>query len=195
LPYDAVTRLHLIAARARNGVIGNRGALPWKLPEDLAHFKRTTLGHIIIMGRKTWDSIGRSLPGRRNIVITRNAQWQAPGVEAASSLEDALGKCGARQDASEGNAPAAASDVFIIGGAELYAQALRRHIDTIFLTEIDADFEGDARFPALDPARWRERSREHFEPDRGRSFGFDFVHYEAIPERNLPTSPGEPDAQ
>jgi len=190
-----VTRLHLIVARARNGVIGDRGALPWKLPEDLAHFKHTTMGHAVVMGRKTWESIGRALPGRRNIVVTRNAQWRAPGVEVASSLEDARRKCTAPQDAGAGNAPAAETDVFVIGGAELYAQALRQHVDTIFLTEIDADFQGDARFPALDPARWQERSREHFAPAGDRSFGFDFVHYEAIAQRNPHPYPGGPDAQ
>jgi len=180
LPYDAVTRLHLIVARARNGVIGNRGALPWHLPQDLAHFKRMTMGHTIVMGRRTWDSIGHALPGRRNIVVTRNPQWHAPGVEAAASLEDALKKCAPDPGAAHGSVPAAGSDVFVIGGAALYAQALRGHVDTIFLTEIDADFEGDVTFPALDPARWRERSREHFAPEGGRSFSFDFVHYETI---------------
>jgi dihydrofolate reductase len=195
LPYDAVTRLHLIVARARNGVIGRCGALPWQLPEDLAHFKRTTMGHAIVMGRKTWDSIGRALPGRRNIVLTRNPNWRAPGAEVASSLEDALQKCAARREAGAANAPPGEADVFVIGGAELYAQAMRRHIDTIFVTEIDADFQGDALFPALDPARWRERSREHFGPAGGRSFGFDFVHYEAIAQRDQEAHPGDPHAQ
>jgi len=195
LPYDVVTRLHLIVARARNGVIGKRGTLPWKLPEDLAHFKRATMGHAIVMGRKTWDSIGRALPGRRNIVVTRNPTWRAPGAEVATSLEEALQKCAARQGAGGANASPGESDVFVIGGAELYAQAMRWPIDTIFMTEIDADFEGDTLFPALDPARWRERSRQHFAPAGGRPFGFDFVHYEAIAPRDQPASPGGPDVQ
>ena len=166
-----MTKIHLIVARARNGVIGRNGALPWRLPEDLEHFKRVTMGHTIIIGRKTWDSIGRPLPGRRNIVLTRDPNWQAAGAETARSLSEALRKCatGARE-----------RDVFIIGGEQLYAQALQQHVDSIFLTEIDADFEGDARFPALDPARWRERSREHFAPAGDRPFGFDFVRYEAV---------------
>lgn len=128
------------------------------------------------MGRKTWDSIGRPLPGRRNIVVTRNPRWQASGAETATSLEQALKKCAAAADEAE-------RDVFIIGGAQLYAQALQRHVDSIFLTEIDADFEGDAHFPILDPARWRECSREHFAPAAGRGFGFDFVRYEAVGEQ------------
>ena len=159
-------RLHLIVARARNGVIGNRGAMPWHLPEDLAHFKRTTLGHCVVMGRKTWDSIGRPLPGRRNIVVTRNPQWQAAGVEAASSLDAALALCDT-------------GDVFVIGGAELYAEALRRHVASIHLTEIDADFDGDARFAPLEAGRWRERSRQHVAATGQRPYAFDFVHYEA----------------
>lgn len=174
-------RIHLIVARARNGVIGNRGTLPWHLPEDLAHFKRTTMGHTVIMGRKTWDSIGRPLPGRRNIVVTRNPHWHAPGAQAAASLEQALSMCAAPlpTPGAEG-AAAAETDVFIIGGAELYARALQGRVDTIFLTEIDADFEGDVRFPALDPRRWRERSRQHYAPDSRRPYGFDLVRYDAV---------------
>ena len=166
----------MIVARARNGVIGRHGTLPWHLPEDLAHFKRTTMGHTVIMGRKTWDSIGRPLPGRRNIVITRNPQWQAPGAETATSLEQAIQKCASAAGEAD-------RDVFIIGGAQLYAQALKQHVDSIFLTEIDADFEGDTHFPTLDPKRWRERSREHFAPGAGRAFGFDFVRYELVGEQ------------
>jgi len=195
LRYETVTRLRLIVARARNGVIGNHGALPWRLPEDLAHFKRTTIGHCVVMGRRTWDSIGRPLPGRRNIVVTRNRLWHAPGAEAASSLEDALNKCAARADSGHGGSQDGAQDIFVIGGAQLYAQALQRHVDTIFLTEIDADFEGDAVFPALDRARWREVSRQHFEPDRTRSFGFDFVRYDAVPVRHPQPPSGDPDVQ
>lgn len=164
-----MSRVVLIAARARNGVIGNRSALPWHLPEDLAHFKRSTLGHCIIMGRRTWDTLGRPLPGRRNIVITRNDRWHAPGAERAADLDDALKHCPPEQVA------------FLIGGGEIYAEALARgRVDTILLTEIDAEFEGDTRFPPLDPACWRETRREHFPPQGDRHFGFDFVTYEAI---------------
>jgi dihydrofolate reductase len=173
---DTVTRLNLIVARARNGVIGNRGAMPWHLPEDLAHFKRTTLGHCIVMGRKTWDAIGRPLPGRRNIVVTRNRQWQASGAQAVASLDEALAQC-------------AGTDVFVIGGGELYAEALRRPVAHLYLTEIDADFDGDAVFPALEAGRWRERSRERVAPTALRPFGFDFVHYEAAKAAPIPSVP------
>lgn len=143
---DRRPRISLIVARARNGVIGRDGGLPWKIPGELAHFKRTTMGHPIVMGRKTWESLGRPLPGRRNIVVTRNARYVAPGAEVVTSLPAALALC------------AGADEVFVIGGAELYAQALplaRRAI----VTEIDADYDGDAHFPALDPAQWRETAR------------------------------------
>ena len=154
----------LIVARARNGVIGRAGTLPWRLPEDLAHFKRTTLGHCVVMGRRTWESIGRPLPGRRNIVVTQGADWGAPGAEAAPGLRQALRMAGAQAS-------------FVIGGARLYAEALQIPPDRLHVTEIDADFEGDVRFPALDPARWRELSREHHPPAGERPFGFDFVLY------------------
>jgi dihydrofolate reductase len=140
-------RLSLIVARARNGVIGKDGALPWKIPGELAHFKRTTMGHPIVMGRKTWESIGRPLPGRRNIVVTRNGGYSAPGAEVAASLEAALTLC------------ADADEVFVIGGAELYAQALPRAARAV-VTEIDADFDGDARFPSLAPSEWQVVDRQ-----------------------------------
>jgi dihydrofolate reductase len=185
---EAVVRLELIVARARNGVIGDRGALPWRLPEDLAHFKRTTLGHPVVMGRRTWDSIGRALPGRRNIVVTRNPAWQAPGAEAAPDLAAALALC-------DGGDAAPPARVFLIGGAQLYAQALAGHVDAIHLTEIDADFAGDARFPALEPGRWRETLRTRIAADAGRPYAFDFVHYEAADPHGGARPPGDPDAQ
>jgi dihydrofolate reductase len=143
----AVPRLTLVVARARNGVIGRNGALPWKIPGELAHFKRTTMGHPIVMGRKTWESIGRPLPGRRNIVVTRNAQYTAPGAEVVASLQDAIALC------------TGADEVFVIGGAELYAQALPRAARAV-VTEIDADFDGDAHFPTLAADEWQAVDRE-----------------------------------
>jgi len=122
---------------ARNGAIGKNNELLCRISEDLKFFKRTTLGSPVIMGRKTWDSIGRPLPGRRNIVITRNAGWHADGVERAPSLPDAL--------ASVSDAP----KVFVIGGGQIYAEGLPL-ADELVLTEIDADFGGDAFFPAWD---------------------------------------------
>jgi dihydrofolate reductase len=157
-------RVTLIVARARNGVIGRDGALPWRLPEDLAFFKRTTMGHPIVMGRRTWDSIGRPLPGRRSIVVSRQSGFVAAGAEVAPSLDGALRLC-------EGS-----SDVFVIGGAQLYADALPR-AGRLLVTEIDADFEGDTHWPLPDPALWREAAREHLPPTAGRPFALDFVTY------------------
>lgn len=140
--------LNLIFARARNGVIGRDNTLPWHLPEDLAHFKQTTLGQPVIMGRKTWDSLPpkfRPLPGRTNIVVTRQSAWQADGAQVAHSVEQALALC-----------PAGAQ-AWVIGGAELYAQALPL-AGTAVVTEIDADFEGDAYAPTFDSS-WHESSR------------------------------------
>ena len=158
-------KLHLIFARAANGVIGRSGGLPWHLPEDLAHFKRITMGRPVIMGRKTWDALPsrfRPLPGRRNIVITRQPDWQADGAERANSLAEALALCPAEQDA------------WIIGGAEAYrlAQPLAC---TAVVTEIDADFQGDAHAPSFGP-EWIERAREAHVSSSG--LGFSFVTYE-----------------
>ncbi|AVG16019.1 diacylglycerol kinase [Chromobacterium vaccinii] len=139
--------LTLVAAMAANRTIGVDNQLPWRLPEDLKHFKATTLGKPVIMGRKTWDSIGRPLPGRRNIVVTRQADWRADGAEAAHSLEEALALAGAVEEAC------------LIGGADLYRQALAL-ADRLCLTEIARDYDGDAHFPVFDPDDWREASRE-----------------------------------
>jgi len=157
-------RITLIVARARNGVIGRDGKLPWRLPEDLAFFKRTTMGQPIVMGRRTWESIGRPLPGRRNIVVSRRAGFLADGVETAPSLDEALRLC------------ADSEEVFVIGGAQLYAEALPR-AGRLIVTEIDADFEGDTHWPAPEPAHWREAAREHLPPAGQRPFAMDFVTY------------------
>ena len=140
-------QVSLIVAYAANRVIGRDGRLPWHLPADLAHFKRTTMGRPIVMGRRTWDSIGRPLPGRRNIVVSRDLAWRAPGAEAAGSLDDAIARC---DDQPE---------VFVIGGAQVYALALPR-ADRIVATEIDRAYDGDAWFPALDAEAWRAVARE-----------------------------------
>ena len=163
-------RLSLLVARARNGVIGRDGTLPWRLPEDLAFFKRTTMGHPIVMGRKTWESIGRPLPGRRSIVVSRNGSYVAPGAEVATGLEKALERC------------ADAAEVFVIGGAELYRLAMPR-ADRLLVTEIDADFDGDVVLPAIDRTAWRETAREHHAPTADRAFSFDFVTYERAGSR------------
>ncbi len=142
-------RLHLILARAANGVIGRDNRMPWHLPEDLAHFKRTTLGCPVVMGRKTWDSLPprfRPLPGRLNIVLSRDTAWQAEGAQRAASLDEALSLC------------AGQPDVWVIGGAQIYAQALDR-ASTAVVTEIDREFEGDAHAPVFGP-EWTEAKRE-----------------------------------
>jgi len=139
-------RLSLIAAVGKDGVIGAGGKLPWKLPADLAHFKQVTMGHPIIMGRKTFESIGRTLPGRENIVVTRQHDYAAPGCVVVASLNEAFERT---RDADE---------AFIIGGAELFRAALPRAAK-LYLTRIDHDFEGDVFFPEFDPAEWREVSR------------------------------------
>lgn len=148
--------LHLIWAQSRNGVIGKNGTLPWHLPEDLAHFKRTTLGSPVIMGRKTWDSLPprfRPLPGRLNVVVTRQADWQAPGAQRAGSLAEAQALCPTDAVA------------WVIGGADIYAQALPL-ATRLVVTEIDADFDGDAHAPTLGP-EWRETARETLQAANG----------------------------
>jgi len=158
-------KLHLIYARARNGVIGKDNQMPWHLPEDLAHFKRVTLGQPVIMGRKTWDSLPpkfRPLPGRLNIVITRQGDWQAVGALRARSIEDAMRLC------------ADAPNAWIMGGAEIYRQA-EPLASTAVVTEIDAEYEGDAFAPTLGPA-WQEVQREAHTAASG--LPYSFVTYE-----------------
>lgn len=155
-------RLSLVAALARGGVIGRGGALPWHLPEDLARFRELTMGHPVVMGRRTWDSLPapfRPLPGRRNVVVTRDDAWAADGAERARSLDDALERL------------ADAPQAFVIGGAELFAAALPL-ADELLLTEIDAEFEGDAFFPAWDRAAFEEVSRERQVAGDGTRFAF-----------------------
>ena len=159
----------LVAALARNRVIGRENALPWRLRADLRRFKALTLGHPVVMGRKTYESIvtalGRPLPERRNIVVTRSAGYAAPGCIVAASVEAAIA------------AAAPARDVYVVGGAEIYRAALP-HAHRLHLTEIDADFPGDAWFPELDPRAWREVSREAHPPGPDFAHGYAFVVYE-----------------
>lgn len=154
-------RLHLILARAANGVIGLDNRMPWHLPEDLAHFKRTTLGCPVVMGRKTWDSLPprfRPLPGRANIVLSRDATWQAEGAQRAASLDEALALC------------AGQPDVWVIGGAQIYAQALPRAHSAV-VTEIARAFEGDAFAPTFG-TEWVETHREAHVSADGLPFAF-----------------------
>jgi len=155
----------IIAAVARNGVIGKDNALPWRLPEDLRHFKALTLGHAVIMGRKTWESLPerfRPLPGRLNIVVTRDPGYRAAGATVVHSLAEAQ-----KVDASR--------TAFVIGGAELYAHALPL-AQRLELTEIDADIDGDAHFPAYDRSQWREVKRAAGSSADGLAYAF--VTYE-----------------
>jgi dihydrofolate reductase len=164
-------KLTLIAAVARNGVIGKGNELLCHLPEDQQHFRRVTMGCPVIMGRRTWDSLSprfRPLPGRRNIVVTRSAQWKADGAEAEPSLAAAL----ARVETE--------AKVFVIGGGELYREAIAR-ADEIMLTEIERDFGGDTHFPAWDRSLFREVSREAHHAGPPNDFDYAFVTY----QRNL----------
>jgi dihydrofolate reductase len=152
-------QLTLIVATERHNGIGVRNTLPWRLPEDLAFFKRTTTGHTIVMGRKTFDSIGRPLPNRRSIVITRNPDWQHEGVETASSLAQAVELAGS-------------GEAFVIGGAQIYVEALPL-ASRLIVTEIAGDFECDAFFPAIDSTAWKEVSRDpHHSEALGLSYAF-----------------------
>ncbi len=151
-----------MAAVARNGVIGREGAIPWHLPEDMARFRALTTGHPVVMGRKTWDSLPdrfRPLPGRRNVVVTRNPAWTAGGAERAASLEDALDLLDDQET------------VFVIGGASLYAEALPL-VDELELTEVDLEVEGDAFFPGWDRDAFEELTREPHLSEDGTPFAF-----------------------
>jgi dihydrofolate reductase len=165
-------KVALIAAVARNGVIGDGKDLLWKLPEDMAFFKRTTFGNPVIMGRKTWDSIPprfRPLPGRTNIVVTRQPDWHADGAQAAHDFEEAL-ELALESIAADPHGQRA----FVIGGAELYALALP-HADELVLTEIDRDYQGDARFPGWTRGDFTEVSREVHTAAPPNDFKFAFV--------------------
>jgi dihydrofolate reductase len=145
----------LIAALASNGVIGRGNQLPWHLPEDLKYFKRVTQGHPVVMGRKTYESIGRLLPNRENRIVTRNADYRVEGARVFGSVEEAC-----LPNGYDG-------EIFVIGGSEIYAQALK-HAHRLYLTRIEKAYEGDARFPEFDAREFREVSREAHE-------GFSFV--------------------
>ncbi|NNM83155.1 MAG: dihydrofolate reductase [Burkholderiales bacterium] len=159
----------ILAAMASNRVIGIENRLPWKLAEDLQHFRKLTMGHHILMGRKTFESIGKPLPGRVSVVISRNPELAFPGVKMAGSIEEALALC----DGDE--------EVFVVGGGEIYRQAMDV-ADRIHLTEILQDFAGDAHFPRIDSSIWREVSRDV----RRGEFEYHFVIYERITPRTRP---------
>ena len=157
--------LCIIAAMARNRVIGINNTLPWRLPEDLKHFKVLTMGHHIVMGRKTYESIGRPLPGRTTVIVTRDSGYRVEDCITATSIDAAIAACG--DDA----------EIFFVGGAEMYAQVLSR-ADRLYLTEIQADFAGDAWFPEFDPSAWQEAERQAHVSDAG--LGYHFVTYTRV---------------
>lgn len=156
-------RLSLIVAMARNRVIGINNTLPWHLPEDLKHFKNLTMGHHIIMGRKTYDSIGRPLPGRTTVIVSRDPGYTMAGCLVAHSLDEAV-------KLSEGD-----DEAFFVGGTSLYEQALPL-ADRLYITEIQADYAGDAHFPEFDQTHWRETSRDRQVSAGG--LAYDFVVYD-----------------
>ena len=158
-------KISLIVAVAKNGIIGTSGTMPWHITEDFAHFKAVTLGHSVVMGRKTYESIGRPLPRRRNIVITRNAELTIEGCEMASSLEGAIAMCASEEE------------VFVIGGGEIYRQAMPL-ADKLYITHVGVEVEGDTRFPDIDPVVWHEVSREEFAQGKEFDHPFSFVDYE-----------------
>ncbi len=155
-------RISIVAAIARGGVIGRDNAIPWRVPEDARHFRALTMGHPVVMGRRTWDSLPtpyRPLPGRRNVVLSRDPDWRAAGAERAGSLDEALGLVDG------------APRVFVIGGADVYAAALPI-ADDLLLTEIDADVDGDTVFPPFDATDFEETSRERLVSEAGVPLSF-----------------------
>lgn len=156
--------ISIVAAVAENGVIGRDGGLPWRLPADTKFFKELTTGHTVIMGRKTWDEIARPLRHRRNIVITRNVAWSAEGAERAGSLAKALELAGGE------------AQVFVIGGAEIYRQALPI-VDRMYLTHVHTSVEGDTWFPEWDTAAWHMETEQRFEADERNAHGFTIREY------------------
>lgn len=162
-PGGRVSTISLVVAMGRNRAIGRDGGLPWHLPEDLRHFRALTLGKPVIMGRRTCESIGRPLPGRHNIVVTRSADYRPAGFTVCASLEEAYAACG---DGDE-----TAGEVMVIGGATIYEQALA-HADRIHLTLIDRDFDGDTFFPNYDEQSWTVSARSDH---RGADFDYSFL--------------------
>jgi len=171
-------RIAMIVAAADNDVIGRGNALPWHLPEDLRYFKRTTMGKPIIMGRKTFSSIGKPLPGRSNIVVTRNQDFAAKEgleglIKTASSIDEAIGI--GRADAQS----AGVEEVFIIGGSQIYEKSLAA-VDRLYLTQVHAVIDGDTFLPAIDWSAWREASRERHHACESNPHDYSFVVYERV---------------
>lgn len=161
------SRLSLIVAMARNRVIGVDGKIPWRLPNELQLFKSVTMGHHIIMGRKTWDSIGRLLPGRTTVIVTRQKGYAIPGAKIAHSLDEAVAQC------------TGDDEIFVIGGGELYRAALPQ-ADRIYLTVVDAEPDGDTRMPEFDTSQWRISSMQQFHKDERHAHDYRFEVHDRV---------------
>lgn len=163
--------LSIIVAQSENRIIGRENKLPWYLPEDLKYFKRITQGKPIVMGRKTYESIGRPLPGRTNIVISRNVDYQSPGVHVVSSLDQAL-ELAEQQALIDGS-----EEMLVIGGAEIYKQAIQQ-ADRLYVTQVHATIDGDAVFPEIDNSVWKEVLREDFFAEGPNPYDYSFVVFQ-----------------
>ena len=164
--------ISLIAAIGKNNAIGVGGKLPWNLPADMKYFRETTKGHPVIMGRKTFESISHPLPNRQNIVITRDKNYKAEGIEIVHSLEEALALFPRGTLGKD-------TEIFVIGGSEIYRAALP-HANRLHITEVDASPAGDAFFPEWNRNQWKEVAREAYEPDEKNSLSYVFIEYERI---------------
>lgn len=162
--------ISLLVAMDKNQLIGKDNDLPWRLPADLAYFKRVTMGHPIIMGRKTYDSIGRPLPGRENIIVTRDTSYEAEGCKVIHSIEEIV-KMNEQTD----------QELFVIGGAEIFKEILP-YSDRLYITEINEEFEGDTYFPAFDKSKWEVISEEKGIKDEKNPYDYKFLVYEKIPQ-------------
>lgn len=160
-----VRNISIIVAMANNRIIGANNTMPWRCPEDLKYFKSLTMGHHMIMGRKTFDSIGKPLPGRVSVIVTRNRELHIEGCIMAHSLDEAIAAC--KDD----------NEVFIVGGAELYSLALPI-VNKLYITEIQQDISGDTYFPEFDKAKWRETAREKHHQDAPQPLDYHFVTYQ-----------------
>jgi len=159
--------ISLIVAMAKNGVIGAGGRIPWHLPNELRLFKSLTMGHHIVMGRKTYESIGRLLPGRTTVIVTRQPDYRLPGAIVAHSIDEALAAC------------AGDEEIFVIGGADLFGETLP-HADRLYLTVVDAEPEGDTFMPEIDMSAWRETSSQSFAPDEKHAHAYRFAVYDRV---------------
>ena len=160
-------KISIIVAVDKNWVIGKQGGLPWKLPADLKHFQDLTTGHTVVMGRKTYDSIGKPLPNRINIIVSRNNDLKISGCIVVKSVEEALGVSPNNQD------------IFIMGGGEIYRQSLP-FAQIVYLTRIDYEFDGDIFFPELNSSEWQEVERKDFRADSNNPYGYSFLVFQGI---------------